>query len=73
VQASTPPDDELESVGAPTEYADAEEVPGWVATLAKVIYALPTLWAALTTLELILLAAVLICVVSLAVFLLVVF
>lgn len=41
----TPPpsghDDDIEYVGAPTEFADAVEVPEWVATLTKVLFFLP--------------------------------
>lgn len=37
---------EIEYVGSPTEFADADEVPEWVATAAKILFFLP---AALVT------------------------
>ncbi len=38
--------EEIEYVGSPTEFADADEVPEWVATAAKILFFLP---AALVT------------------------
>lgn len=32
---------EVEYVGSPTEFAEAEEVPGWLANVAKAIAAIP--------------------------------
>lgn len=46
-------DNEPFYVGAPTEFADAQEMPGWVQRGIKVIVALPALIAALSVLELI--------------------
>jgi hypothetical protein len=57
-------------VGAPAEYARAEEVPDWVATLVKILVALPMFLAALTVFELILVILLAVCV---AAFLIVLF
>ncbi len=46
--------DAIEYVGAPTEFADAEEVPGWLANIVKAIVFIPSLIAVLSTVELIL-------------------
>jgi hypothetical protein len=62
-QPNTEPE-EVEYVGAPTEYADAEEVPDWVATGTKAVFAIPTVIAALSTLGLVLLVVFLGCVAS---------
>jgi len=53
--------DEIEYVGAPTEFADAEEVPDWVAPLAKLIVAVPALLATLSMVQLVLIGVVLVC------------
>ena len=45
---------EVEYVGAPTEFADAEEVPGWVANIVKAIVFIPSLFAVLSAVELVL-------------------
>ena len=47
--------DAVEYVGAPTEFADAEEVPTWVANLVKAIVFIPSLFAVLSAVELVLL------------------
>ena len=47
------PEDEPFYVGAPTEFADAEEMPGCVQNAIKVIVAVPALIAALSIFELI--------------------
>ncbi len=46
--------DEAEYVGAPTEFADAEEVPGWMANIVKAIVFIPSLFAVLSAVELVL-------------------
>ena len=46
-------DDEVEYVGAPTEFADAEEVPSWVANIVKAIVFIPSLFAVLSVVELV--------------------
>ena len=48
-------DDAVEYVGAPTEFADAEEVPNWVANIVKAIVFIPSLLAVLSAVELVLL------------------
>ncbi|GEM_PF-2126678 len=53
---------EVEYVGAPTEYADAQEMPGWVQTLVKVLWAAPTALAALSVIELALFGSLLACI-----------
>ncbi|MBN1451420.1 MAG: hypothetical protein JW963_10430 [Anaerolineales bacterium] len=50
-------------VGAPTEYANAQEVPGWVATLVKALATLPVGLSALTLIQLGLVILILACVV----------
>ncbi len=50
----TPEGDALEYVGAPTEFADADEVPSWLANLVKAIVFIPSLFAVFSTVELIL-------------------
>ena len=45
--------DETEYVGAPAEYADAAEVPQWVATAAEVLFFLPSALVTATTLPII--------------------
>lgn len=56
--------EEVEYVGAPTEYADAEEMPDWVQTGAKVVYALPVALAALSAIQVALLVVFLVCAAS---------
>ncbi len=45
--------DEIEYVGAPTEYADAEEVPEWVANIARILFFLPAAYITATTIPII--------------------
>ncbi|MBN1564346.1 MAG: hypothetical protein JXA10_10940 [Anaerolineae bacterium] len=52
--------DEIEYVGAPTEYADAEEVPEWVANIAKILFFLPAAFVTATTIPIILFVIVLV-------------
>ncbi len=40
-------------VGAPTEFADAQEVPEWVANIAKLIFFLPSAWVTATTIPIV--------------------
>jgi len=54
VPQSSDPEDDVEYVGAPTEFADADEVPEWVANVAKVLFFLPTAFVTATTIPLIL-------------------
>lgn len=54
VPQSSDPEDEVEYVGAPTEFADADEVPEWVANVAKVLFFLPAAFVTATTIPLIL-------------------
>ena len=51
-------DDAIEYVGAPTEFADADEVPEWVENVAKVLFFLPTALMTATTIPFVLLALV---------------
>lgn len=53
--------DEIEYVGAPTEFADADEVPEWVANVAKVLFFLPAALVTATTVPFLLLGIVLAC------------
>jgi hypothetical protein len=52
--------DEIEYVGAPTEYADAEEVPEWVANIAKILFFLPAAFVTATTIPIILIGMVIV-------------
>lgn len=54
-------DDEVEYVGAPTEFADAEEVPEWVANVAKILFFLPSALVTATTIPFLLLAILFAC------------
>jgi hypothetical protein len=45
--------DEVEYVGAPTEFADAEEVPEWVANIARILFFLPAAVVTATTIPII--------------------
>lgn len=56
--------EEIEYVGAPTEYADAEEVPAWVETATKAAFALPTILAAFSVIQVALLVVFLVCAAS---------
>jgi hypothetical protein len=58
--ASHPPDDDF--VGAPTEFADAQEIPAWVGAMARLLFFLPAACLTATTIPLILLALCLGCV-----------
>jgi hypothetical protein len=58
--ASHPPDDDY--VGAPTEFADAQEVPRWVGAMARLLFFLPAACVTATTIPLILLGLCLVCV-----------
>jgi hypothetical protein len=53
--------EEIEYVGAPTEFADAQEVPEWVANIAKILFFLPTAFVTATTIPIILMGMVLVC------------
>jgi hypothetical protein len=53
--------EEIEYVGAPTEFADAQEVPAWVANAAKILFFLPTAFVTATTIPFIMLGIVLVC------------
>jgi hypothetical protein len=59
-QSHREPDD-IEYVGAPTEFADADEVPEWVATAAKILFFLPTAFLTATTIPIIMFAITLLC------------
>ncbi len=50
---SSDPEDEVEYVGAPTEFAGADEVPEWVANVAKVLFFIPTAFVTVATIPLI--------------------
>lgn len=52
---------EIEYVGAPTEFADAAEVPPWVATAAKVLFFLPAALVTATTIPIIMIGVLLVC------------
>ena len=54
-------DDELEYVGAPTEFADVEEAPEWVANIAKVLFFLPSALLTASTIPFMLLGLILTC------------
>jgi len=53
---------EIEYVGAPTEFADAAEVPPWVATAAKVLFFLPAACVTATTIPIIMIGVLMLCV-----------
>lgn len=53
--------DEIEYVGAPTEYADAEEVPEWVSNIAKILFFLPAAFVTATTIPMIIIGIVIVC------------
>jgi hypothetical protein len=52
--------DEIEYVGSPTEFADAEEVPEWVANIAKILFFLPAAFITATTIPIILFGIVIV-------------
>ncbi len=52
---------EIEYVGAPTEFADAAEVPPWVATAAKVLFFLPAACVTATTIPVIVIGVLMLC------------
>jgi hypothetical protein len=51
--ASHPPDEDY--VGAPTEFANAQEMPAWVGAMARLLFFLPAACLTATTIPLILL------------------
>jgi hypothetical protein len=51
-----PQQPEIEFVGSPTEFANAQEVPEWVANIARFIVFLPAAWVTATTIPIILFA-----------------
>ena len=53
--------DEIEYVGAPTEFADVQEVPEWVANIARILFFLPAAFVTATTIPIILGVMVLAC------------
>jgi hypothetical protein len=52
---------QIEYVGAPTEFADAQEVPEWVETFAKILVFLPAAMITATTIPIILIGMALVC------------
>ncbi|WP_119072520.1 hypothetical protein [Aggregatilinea lenta] len=62
------PEDETAYVGAPTEYADSQEMPDWVQSGVKVLVAIPALIATLSVIELVLFCGVAVVVVLVALF-----
>ena len=60
----SPDHDEVEYVGVPTEYADAQEAPEWLQLLVKALVAIPAGLAALTGIQLILLAVLFVCIMA---------
>lgn len=67
-----PDENQDDYVGAPSEFADAEEVPGWIANLVKAIVFIPSALATLIGLQIALVVLLLACVlIALAVFALV--
>ena len=57
---STDPEDDDGFVGSPTAFADADEVPEWVANVAKLLFFLPATIVTATTIPLIVGALVLV-------------
>jgi hypothetical protein len=53
--------DDTEFVGAPTEYADVDEVPEWVANVARILFFLPAAFVTAATIPFIMLGIVLMC------------
>ena len=58
---------DIEYVGAPTEFADAQEVPEWVTLAAKLLFFLPGALVTATTIPIIVLSVLLACCVLLVV------
>ncbi len=56
-----PEQDNTFYVGAPTEYADVEEMPGWVQNAVRVIAAMPALLTTLGAIEIGLLMVLCVC------------
>lgn len=50
---TTPDETGTEYVGSPTEFADAQEVPEWVANVARLVFFLPAAWVTATTIPII--------------------
>ena len=59
--------DDTEFVGAPTEYAEVDEVPGWVATAARILFFVPAAFVTATTIPFIMLGIGLMCCVLFAI------
>lgn len=53
--------EEIEYVGAPTEFAEAQEAPEWVTMVAKLLFFLPAALVTATTIPFILLGLLLMC------------
>jgi hypothetical protein len=53
--------DDTEFVGAPTEYADVDEVPEWVSNVARILFFLPAAFVTATTIPIILMGIGLLC------------
>ncbi len=53
--------EDTEYVGAPTEYADVDEVPEWVANVARILFFLPTAFVTATTIPIIMIGIGLLC------------
>jgi hypothetical protein len=56
-----PEHQDIEYVGAPTEFADAQEVPEWVSLAAKILFFLPGALVTATTIPIIILSILLVC------------
>jgi hypothetical protein len=61
-----PSGDEVEYVGSPTAFADAQEMPEWVAMFARVLFFVPAAFITATTIPIILLGMLLVCGVMMA-------
>lgn len=53
--------EEIEYVGAPTEFAEAQEAPEWVTMAAKLLFFLPAALVTATTIPIILIGMLLMC------------
>lgn len=64
--SDTRPDqpEEAEYFGAPTEFADAQEMPDWVVLAAKILFFLPGALVTATTIPIIVLGVLLVCLAS---------
>lgn len=60
-------DSPVEFVGAPTEYAEAQEVPIWMANLARLLFFLPAAYVTAVTVPVILIGLCLLCVLAVVV------